>query len=147
MAEPDQLRRAIAEARDELRAAIGEVQGYWETKPAGGEGEDAWSPRQVAEHVTGAEAYFGRGVALACDAEAPSRPVIDATTPAAAIASLERVAATTDELLGHVTRADLGKTYDMRRGDVSAAMTVEQMMEIMAGHARDHAQQIRAAGA
>ncbi len=141
MATPKELRAAIVEARADFQAALHEAHDAWERKPQAGEGEDAWSPRQVAEHVLGAELYFASNIAQACGAPALERQTPDVATPAAAAASAVRVAATCDEILRHVSQDDLAKTRELRMGTLS----VEQMLDLLASHARDHAQQIRAA--
>jgi hypothetical protein len=43
-----------------------------------------------------------------------------------------------------VTEGDLSKTFETRN---FGTQTVQQMLQTMAGHARDHANQIRAANA
>jgi hypothetical protein len=142
MPSPKELREDLVEARAELQAALHEAHTAWEQKPAGAsEGEDAWCPRQVAEHVIGAELFFANGVAQACGAPGPERQAPDVSSPAAAAASLTRFAAKSDNILRHVSQDDLAKTHTMRIGELS----VEQMLTVMASHARDHAQQIRSA--
>jgi hypothetical protein len=48
------LRRAIDEARPEFWSALDAVTPVWNQPPAGPAGA-VWAPRQVAEHVLGAE--------------------------------------------------------------------------------------------
>ena len=142
MASPRELRQAIVEARADLQAAFHDAHDIWEKKPAGAqEGEGAWSPRQVAEPVIGAEVYSASGISRACGAPTLDRPPIDVSTPAAAAASLTRCGAIADNVLRHVSDADLAKTQEMRQGP----MSVEQMMTRVAEHDHEHAQQIRAA--
>ena len=141
MASPKELRQAIVEARADLQAAFHDAHDTWETKPAGApEGEDAWSPRQAAEHVIGTEVFFASSISQACGAPKLDRPPIDASTPAAAAASLTRCGAIADNVLRHVSDADLAKTQEMRVGP----MSVEQMMALIARHDHGHAEQIRA---
>ena len=141
MATPKELRAAIVEGRADFQAALHEAHDAWDRTPQGGEGEDAWSPRQVAEHVLNAELFFASNIAQACGAPALERQSPDVATPAAAAASATRFAATCDDILRHVTQDDLAKTRELRIGTLS----VEQMLDLLASHARDHAQQIRAA--
>ena len=141
MASPKELRAALVEARADLQAAFHEAHDAWERRPQGGEGEEAWSPRQVAEHVIGAELYFASNIAQACGAPALELSRPDCSTPAMAAASLTRNAATADNILRHVTEGDLTKSRRLRTGEA----TVEQMLQRMASHAHDHANQIRAA--
>ena len=76
MATPDELRAEIADARATLRAALQAAsQDTWEQQPAGGgDGEDAWSARQAAEHVIGAEIHFTNLVCKACGYPGPDSP-------------------------------------------------------------------------
>lgn len=140
MATPKALRQAIVEARAELAAAIVEAAGAWEKKPAGSEGEDAWSPKQIAQHVIGSELFFASGVSQACGAPAleMQRPSVD--SPAEAAASLVRFGAIADNIHRHVSEGDLPKTHTLRIGE----MSVEGMLALIASHTRDHANQIRA---
>ncbi|MFN8559375.1 MAG: DinB family protein [Dehalococcoidia bacterium] len=141
MASAKELRTAIVEGRAVFQAALHGAHEHWERKPAAGEGEDAWSPRQVAEHTIGAEIFFASNISQACGAPAVTGPEIDCATPAAASATYVRAAAIADNVLRHVTDGDLVKTRALRAGE----MTVERMLEIIAYHARDHANQIRVA--
>lgn len=141
MPTPKELRQAIVEARADFHAALHEAHAAWERKPAAGEGEDAWSPMQVAQHVIGADRFYTNNVAQACGAPALDRAAIDAATPAAAAANFVRIAADNDNVIRHVSQDDLAKTFETRLGNLS----VEQMLVSWADHIRTHAQQIRAA--
>lgn len=139
MATPDELRTAIAEGRATLRAALAAANGAaWEMEPGSGEGEAAWSARQAAEHVIGAEAFFTNAVCTACGYPGVEFTNRSYATPAAATAALAEVSALTDAKLKHVTESDLGHLHD-RFG------SVEGLMKTSAGHLRDHAAQILAA--
>ncbi|MGH2588551.1 MAG: DinB family protein [Dehalococcoidia bacterium] len=138
------LLQATRAARAEVEAAIGECDAQWEVKPPSGDGEDAWCPREVAQHVIGADWFFTNMIAQACGAPALERPQIDGSTPQAAAESLARIGGSDDKVLQHVTEGDLTKTYESERFGVR---TVEQMLQTMIGHAHDHAAQLRAANA
>ncbi|HEY7294908.1 MAG TPA: DinB family protein [Dehalococcoidia bacterium] len=144
MASPNELRAAIVENRAQLQAALHGTAERWETEPPAGEGEDAWSPRQVAEHMIGSEWYFTNHIAQACGAPALERPALDTATPAAAAATATRIGAICDNVLRHVSDADLAKTREVGR---FGAQTVEWMLTVMDSHARDHLQQLKAASA
>jgi hypothetical protein len=139
---PKELRQAIVEARAELQSALHAAHEKWDVQPPHRDGEDAWSPRQVAEHVIGAEVYFASAISQACGAPKLEQQKPDVSTPAAAAASLTRFAAICDNVLRHVSEADLAKTYEFPR---LGTLTVQRMMEMLAHHARDHANQILAA--
>jgi hypothetical protein len=139
---PKELRQAITEARAELQAAFHAAHEAWEKQPPHGEGEEAWSPRQVAEHVVGAELYFASAISQACGAPKLELQKPDVATPAAAAASLTRYSAACDNILRHVSDADLAKTHEFGR---FGPTSVHRLMEILAHHTRDHASQILAA--
>jgi hypothetical protein len=138
---PRELRAAVVEGRAALQAVLHEAHHAWEKQPPHAEGAEVWSPRQVAQHVIGAELYFASGISQACGAPAIEMQRPDVSSPAAAAASLTRYAATCDNVLRHVSEGDLAKTHTMRQGE----LTVQRMMEILASHLHDHAGQIRAA--
>jgi hypothetical protein len=142
MATPRELRAAIIENRAQLQAALHGAATKWELKPAAGDGEDAWCPRQVVEHMVGSEWYFTNFISQACGAPALDRPTLDVASPAAAAATVTRVGAYCDNVLRHVSDGDLAKTWELRQ---SGTQTVEQMMRTIDVHARDHLDQIRTA--
>ena len=93
MAAPDELRAAIAEGRAAFRSALESANDSWEKTPAGGEGEDAWSPRQVAEHLIPTESYFTTQICKACGYPGLDRVEASYATAAEALAAAARVAA------------------------------------------------------
>jgi hypothetical protein len=143
MATPQEMRDAVNAARAEAGQAIGECSNKWEVKPSSGEGEDAWSPMDVARHIIGADWFFTSNIAQACGAKPLDRPEIDVSTPGAAFASFERIGAADDKILAYVSAGDLSKTWESRLGTQS----VEVMLGTLASHCRDHIAQLRAANA
>ena len=143
MPAPQEMLQQLRQVRSEAEAAIGECNEKWEVKPASGEGEDAWSPKEVAQHIVGADWFFTNNIAQACGAPATERPQIDVSTPQAAAQSLRQIGEADDKILSKVTEGDLSKTFETRLG----TMTVQQMLEMMTSHARDHINQLRAANA
>lgn len=140
MATPDELRSALAAARVELRAAIAAAASNWEQAPAEGDGEEAWSARQTAEHAIAAEAYFTTAICEACGYPGVDRVSAAYPTAEAAIDGHEGVAEMCDKKLRHVTEKDLEMKHE-RWG------TVADLLALSAHHLRDHAAQItRAAG-
>ena len=142
MATPDELRAAIDRARDELRDALRSVGDGWEKQPGSGEGEDAWSARQAAEHVVRAEVFYARMVSSTCAREAPENRWADGPpplpTPADALRALDQAVAIADPELALVTEEDLPRPHE-RWG------SIEQILEGDARHLREHATQIRTA--
>lgn len=143
MATPQELRDAVKAMRAEAGQSIGACGAKWEVKPGAGEGEDAWSPMEVARHIIGADWFFTNNIAQACGARPLDRPEIDVSAPAAAALCLERIGAADDKVLSYVSEGDLSKTWETRRG----VQSVEQMLLTLASHCRDHVAQLRAANA
>lgn len=116
-------------------------QGSWETKPAaGGEGEEAWSARQVAEHLAGAATFFGAGIAMFVQVPGPQREPADFPTVADAVAGTPAAhqklvavvqAVPDDKLAMEIEAPRLGKN------------TVSGFIGIAAYHLRDHAGQLK----
>ncbi len=142
MPTPDETRADLGAARGDLATALrGSAAATWEQKPEAGEGEDAWSAREVAQHVIGAEIYFATAVCEACDYEGPTSPFdgrLQLETPEAAQAALEQAIEAADSKIRHVTEADLEKQHE-RMGAVA------EVFETWIGHVRNHATQIEAA--
>lgn len=142
MATANELRAAIVENRAQLQAALHSAAARWEAKPATGEGEEAWSPQQVVEHMIGSQWYFTNHIARACGAPALEPPALDVSTPAEAAATATRVGATCDNILRQLSEQDLAKVGEMGR---LGTHSVAWMLETMESHARDHLQQLKEA--
>jgi hypothetical protein len=139
MASPDEMRAAIKVGRETLGAAIAGSADNWERQPESGEGEDAWSPRQVAEHVIGAQLYFANAVCEACGYEGPESPfdgALSLATPADAQTALEQASEAAHAKIKYVTEEDLAHTHE-------SMGTVEGVMASDAYHLLDHAFQLR----
>ena len=143
MPAPQDMLQQLRQARSDAEAAIIECNEKWEVKPTGGEGEDAWSPKEVAQHIVGAEWFFTNLIGQACGAPSMERPQFDVTTPQQAAAALRQVGEGNDTVLNKLTEGDLAKTTETRFGTQS----VQQLLEMMTNHARDHVNQLRAANA
>lgn len=143
MPTPDEIRADLAAARSELSAALSAASAdTWERKPESGEGEDAWSAREAAQHVIGAELYYANAVCEACGYDGPDSPFeggLELASPAAASAALDQAAAAADSKVQHVTAGDLERSHE-RMGPLP------DVFESWSGHVRDHAAQITAAG-
>ena len=138
MATPDELRADLAAAKQEFEEALKAAGEGWERKPASGEGEDAWSPRQAAEHCIGADVGYATAVCLACGYPGLERWQGSYATPEEALAGFGEARALSEGRLKYVTEKDLA--MQNQRG-----YSVEQMIAANAQHFRDHAAQIRAA--
>ncbi len=138
MASADDLRTRISSGQVSLRAAIAGARGVWENAPDdGSEGEESWSPRQVAEHVIGAEAYFAGAVAGAIEQSGPERAELSLASTDEALTALDSAVAAADQVYAALADDDLAKEI--------GGGTVESLLEIHAGHELDHAQQIASA--
>lgn len=142
MASPKELRAAIIDTRAQFQSALHGAHENWDRSLGTGEGEESWSPRQVAEHMIGSEWFFTNAISQACGAPALERPTLDVSTPAVAAATATHVGATCDNILRHVSDGDLAKTHELGR---FGSQSVEQMLQTMAGHGQDHVNQIRSA--
>ena len=111
-------------------------------KPESGEGEDAWSAREAAQHVIGAELYYANAVCEACGYDGPESPFasgLELASPEAASAALAQATAAADSKIQHVSAGDLERSHE-RMGPLP------DVFESWSGHLRDHAAQITAAG-
>ena len=137
MVSADDLRTRISSGQVALRAAIAGASVVWENAPEDGSaGEESWSPRQVAEHVIGAEAYFAGAIAGVIDQSGPERAELSLASTDEALAALDSAVVAADQVYAAVADDDLAK--ELGSGTVS-------LLEIRAGHELDHAQQIAAA--
>ncbi len=143
MPTPDEVRANLSAARDELAAALSAAPAdTWERKPESGEGEDAWSAREAAQHVIGAELYYTNAVCEACGYDGPDSPFaggLELASPAEAGAALTQAIAAADSKIQHVSAGDLERSHE-RMGPLP------DVFESWTGHLRDHAAQITAAG-
>ncbi len=147
MATPEELVHGVTQVRAAAETAIREYGVKWETKSAGsGEGEDSWSPKVVSQHLVGSEWIFTNVITQVCGAPAMERPHIDVSTPDKAAKSLAQGGAASDKALRHqhVSEGDLAKTFETRN---LGTPSVQEVLEIIASHAQDHARQLRAANA
>jgi hypothetical protein len=140
MATPDELREQLAEARAEFRAALSGAGSTWETEPAGGEGEEAWAPRQVAAHAIGAETFFTTAICKACGYDGVDPVQADCASADEAVRVFDEAVEACNKKLKYVSDTDLEKTNE-RFGNV------ENLFQVNITHMREHAEQIRAVGA
>jgi hypothetical protein len=145
MPSPKEFRAAIVESRAQLQEALHGAHESWERKPQSRDEEDAWSPRQVAEHAIGSEWFFTNAISQACGAPALDRPSLDVSSPATAAATATRLGATCDNILRHVSDQDLEKTWNL--GSQLGTRNVAELLTIYAGHLENHVNQLKAASA
>lgn len=138
MSTPDELRADLASARQEFRSALAGAGDTWEkAPPSPAEGEDSWSPRQVAEHAIGADMYFASEICAACGYPGLELSRLSLPTSEEALTALDEAAAKSDGRLKYVSEKDLTMKHEQMG-------LVSDVMAISASHLRDHAQQIQA---
>ena len=113
----------------------------WERKPApGGEGEDAWSARQVAEHVQGACGFFGNAAAKVAGFDGPGRTYSELPTVAAAIDGLPAAFGALQAVVTKLSAENLAAEVDAPWGKT----TLGGLLGGSAAHFKDHANQLKA---
>ncbi len=136
MASLDELRTAVAQGRSALRQAVEVATEGWEQTRSPRPGEDeAWSPRETAEHAIGAEVAFAGAVAEAIGSERPPRTPLVLETPEAALSAIDEAALLADPVFEALEPRHL--EMETRFAD-----NVEGVLRLAAGHLREHAQQI-----
>lgn len=139
--------KTAAEALAELEAAHGvymaelkQAGSAWETKPSAGEGEEGWSSRQVAEHISGANLFFGAGIAQAIGVTAPAMARAELATAADAVAKTAETHAVLAGVVAQVKDAQLGMEIDHPR---LGKQTVGGIIGVVTYHYKDHANQLK----
>lgn len=136
----EELRAELAAAFEEFMSELKQCAEAWEKKPGGGSGEDAWCPREVAEHVAGATGYFAAGIARALDRERPKPQQFSFATADEAIAATPAAQETLARVVAQLSDADLAREAEFGQ---LGKRTVGEVVGIAAHHLRDHANQIR----
>lgn len=114
---------------------------HWERKPANaGEGEDAWSARQVAEHIGGAEPFFGAGIAQAINVPGPTPARLTLENAADAVTATDKAHAALMAVVAQVKDSQLAMEFDHPR---LGKQTIGGILAILSGHLQDHTQQLR----
>jgi len=137
---------ALATARERFRDTVGEISAAaWERQSTSSTAE-AWSPRQVAEHVLASDWYFAGAIARATGNMPPVRPEIETQTPANAIAVCEAGTTPLASLLAGLSDRDLPKP--MPAGfPPDCGVTVAETLAIWVQHIDEHIAQMVAAAA
>ena len=134
----DELRTQITEGRAVLRDAIQAAATNWERAASAGEGEQAWSARQTAEHAIGAEVFFTSTVCTDCGYPGLERPETSYASADEALTAFAEVSALCEGRLKYVTESDLEMPDERWE-------TVAGVMAYNATHLQEHAAQIQAA--
>lgn len=142
MASADEYRATIDANRDALRDALIGAGASWDQAPSDSDDEEQWSPRQVAEHVIGAERSFASMIAAVTSAEAPQQQELSLATVEEAIAALEAAINDANTVLLGLTDDDLAIEA---RAIATFPPSVEGLLQLTVYHLEDHAKQIAAA--
>ncbi|MBA4180400.1 MAG: hypothetical protein C0506_07420 [Anaerolinea sp.] len=136
------VRAEIQAAHQAYMAELKQAGAVWDVKPpAGGEGEEAWSARQVAEHIAGANLFFGAGIAQAIGAAAPAMARMELASAADAVARTTETHAALATVVADVKDSQLGMDIDHPR---LGKQTLGGILGIVAYHYQDHANQLKA---
>lgn len=131
---------AIEAAQAGYMSELKQAGSVWETKPAAGDGEEAWCARQVAEHIGGASLFFGARIAEAIGAPGPVPRRLEFASAAEAATGTAEVHAEFATVLARVTDDQLAMDVDLPR---IGKQTVGGILTIIAHHYKDHANQIK----
>ena len=110
-----------------MAAAIAASGETWERQPESGEGEEAWSPRKVAEHVIGAQMFYANAICEACGYDGLASPFdgdLSLATPAEAQTALEQASEAAHAKVKYVSDEDLAKPHE-GMGNVEAIMVFD----------------------
>ena len=137
-----------AEAHSAISAAfetyIGELAiaaSAWDLKPAAAaEGEDAWSARQVAEHIAGSGPFFGAGIAQAVGVDGPVPARVEFPDHSIAVEETRRTHGLLMDVIAQLNDAHLAIEVDHPR---LGKHTVGGILDIVSGHIADHANQLK----
>ena len=133
----EQLATAYAGYMTELKQAGPN----WETKPATGEGEDAWCARQVAEHIAGAATFFGAGIATGIGVDGPARGAAELANAETALETTERNHAALVAVLEQVRDDQLDT--EVNAPQLGGMIPLERIMLILPSHLADHTNQLK----
>ncbi|MEP7214771.1 MAG: DinB family protein [Anaerolineaceae bacterium] len=121
-------------------AELKQAGNVWEAKPAAGEGEEAWSARQVAEHIAGANLFFGAGVAGAIGVTPPGLERVALASAADATAKTAETHAAFAGVAAKVSDSQLAMEHEFPR---LGKQTIGGILDIVAHHYEDHANQLK----
>jgi hypothetical protein len=137
MASVQELRNGIKQSYDIYVAELKLAGPVWEKKPGTGEGEEAWSARQVAEHITGTARFFAVALIRTLGGTAersapPEHPSLDN-----ALGGTEQSFAELDAVVAGISDDQLA--LETKFGERS----VESVLGIVIEHYKDHAGQLK----
>ena len=141
MASAAEASAAISAAFETYIAELKQAGSVWDKKPAGAaEGEDAWSARQVAEHIAGSGPFFAAGLAPVIGVEGPALARIELADASGAVAETERTHGLLMGVVDKIADNHLALEFDHPR---LGKQTVGGVLGILSYHLNDHANQLK----
>ncbi len=137
MATAAELVQAAGEGRIALKAAVAAAADRWESVA---EGEE-WTPRQVAEHVIGAERAVASMMAAAVGQEAPPPRELSLASASDATAAFDANSEACRAVFEAITDENLSAAAPLPDG-APFAKSVEGALTLVAWHYSDHTGQI-----
>ena len=135
------MKADIASAFETYMAQLAGAGAVWEKKPAAsGEGEEAWSARQVAEHIAGGNTFFGAGIAGIIGVEGPQMSQPQLGSADEAVAKTKETYAQLQQVVDQVKDEQLGMEVDHPR---LGKQSVASLLGIVSYHLDDDAQQLK----
>jgi hypothetical protein len=137
----DDYRREIEDNYRAYAAELEQSGSAWDHSPGGSaEGEAAWSPRQVAEHVAGACTFFGAGIGLAIGIDGPARQQFQFASAGDAVEATAAAHRSVMDVLAQLSDEHLPIEVDAAR---LGRLPLERIVGILSHHYVDHAHQLR----
>jgi hypothetical protein len=147
MATSDELRKVIAASAATFRESLESFKGDWETIPSGdaegGDAEEQWTAREIAEHTIKSVGFFAGLVADTMQARPAEKTGGDLLTVADAITSHDEALAILNRVFKYVEDRDLIKRVDIADHHTFEA-TIEGTMDRAGTHLLEHAETLSA---
>ena len=137
----ESMKLSISKAFETYMSELKQSATHWDRKPtAGGEGEDAWCARQVAEHIAGAGPYFGKTIAKVAGLPEPALERVELPSFEEAVPATENGHAALMGVVSKLTDEQLALAFQSPQfGD----QTLGGVVGMVAYHLNDHAQQLK----
>ncbi len=136
-----ELKQGVTEAYGNYLSQLKESGSVWEQKPAAaGEGEEAWSARQVAEHIASANLYFANGIARIIGAEGPAMQQPQLASVDEAVGATESAQAGFMGVVEKLTPEQLAIEVEHPR---FGKQTPAAIISLVTHHLGDHANQLK----
>jgi len=137
----ESVRAEVSAAFESYMTELKQSAPNWDTRPEGAtEGEAAWSPRQVAEHIAGSGLYFAAGIAKAIGIEGAEMQRFQLESADVAVSKTTESHASLMGVVDQIEDAQLSTRIEKTPiGDT----TVGGLVALVAHHLKDHAGQLK----